>query len=330
MLAGLVVAAGCGGATKIEQRAPAERPLADGLSLLPDRPELHRHVLLADLGRLRLAYPEARGFRRALAGVWLPDALAGADSPLWRRSFGLRLDEVSSFVSAGFHPSALTIARGTFSPAAVTATLEGSGYRPSGTLLARGADGSIDPTTAAGRLALSALNRLVVSRGRVTAASTSALARAAHAPVRTLAADESLAAVAAALDPVTAAIVLDSRLVRPPSGAPADMLALHQARLVAVGVDDLGPSRRTIKIALVYEDDGEANQDAARIERDLGDTRLPGDPNHRFSDLAPEWSVAADGKVVVVTALLPRGGDSGTWRLLVERGDLGVLVRPGP
>jgi hypothetical protein len=47
------------------------------------------------------------------------------------------------------------------------------------------------------------------------------------------------------------------------------------ARLVAAGIDDLGPSSRTVKIALVYESADLARADAALIERDLPSTPLP-------------------------------------------------------
>ena len=64
------------------------------------------------------------------------------------------------------------------------------------------------------------------------------------------------------------------------------------------------------------------------IERDLPSTSLPGNQGTTFSDLAPEWRVKAVGRAVVVTAPLPPGGNPGTWRSLVERDDLAVLVRP--
>lgn len=227
-----------------------------------------------------------------------------------------------SFASAGFHPAELTVADGEFSPAGIGRALRRSGFRAAGRMLVRGTDGSIDSSTAAGRLSLSALNRVIPSPTRVTAASTSGLLRAARSSPTTLAADRDFAAAADALDPITSAIVLDASLVQPPSGVPTPILASFPARLVGVGIDDLGPSSRTIKIALVYESSDEARADAALIERDLPSTSLPGARSTTFSDLAADWRVNADGRAVVVTVLLPPNGNPGTWRSLVERGDL--------
>lgn len=311
-----------------ESASSRERPLAEGLALLPDEPELRRHVLVADLDRLRRAYPAPTEQRAALVGVWLPDALVGADDALWRESFGLRLDDVSSFAAAGFHPAELAVAEGEFSPALIRRALRRSGYRAAGRALERGADGSIDPSTAAGQLSLSALNRVIATPTRLTAASTSELLRAAESPSATLAGDEDFAAAADALDPITSAIVLDATLVQPPSGTPTPILTSFPARLVAAGIDDLGPSSRTIKIALVYESSDQARADAALIERDLPSTSVPGNEATTFSDVASDWRVRADDRAVVVTALLPPNGDAGTWRSLVDRGDLAVLVRP--
>jgi len=335
ILASLVLAvAACDGTASSEtsqssdSASSRERPLAEGLALLPDEPELRRHVLVADLERLRRAYPAPRERRAAFVGVWLPDALVGAGDALWRKAFGLRLDDVSSFASAGFHPAEVTVAEGEFSPALIRRALRQSGYRAAGRTLTRGADGSIDPTTAAGQLSLSALNRVISAPTRLTAASTSGLLRAAESPSTTLAGDEDFAAAADALDPITSAIVLDATLVQPPSGAPTPILTSFPARLVAAGIDDRGPSSRTVKIALVYGSSDEARADAALIERDLPSTSLPGTQGMTFSDLAPEWDVKAVGRAVLVTASLPPGGNPGTWRSLVERGDLAVLVRP--
>jgi hypothetical protein len=327
-MASLVLAvAACGGTESSESAGPRERPLAQGLALLPDEPELRRHVLVSDLERLRRAYPARVERRAAFAGVWLPDALVGADGALWRTSFGLRLEDVSSFASAGFHPAELTVAEGAFSPALVRGALRRSGYRAAGRTLMRGADGSVDSSSAAGELSLSALNRVIASRTRVTAASTSELLRAAESPT-TLAADRDFAAAAEALDPITSAIVLEATLVQPPAGVATPIITAFPARLVAVGIDDLGPSSRTIKIALVYESADQARADAALIERDLPSTSLPGAQGRTFSDIAADWRVDAKGRAIVGTALLPPNGSPGTWRSLVDRGDLAVLVRP--
>ncbi len=324
----VLTAAGCGGTGSAENLFSSEHPLAAGLALLPDDPGLRRHVLAADLARLRRAYPEEADLQAALVGVWLPDALTGASRPLWRRAFGLRLEDISAFASAGFHPAELTVAEGAFAPLLIGKALRRSGYRARGGMLERGADGSLDATTASGRLVLSALNRVIAKPTRVTAASTSALARDVESSSRKLADDEDFAAAAAALDPVTSAVLLDAQLVRPPSGVPVRTLPEHAARLFGAGIDDSGPGSRTLKIALVYSDPEQARSDAARIERDLVSTSLPGAPGSRFSDIASEWRVTTEGRAIVITAVLPLERDAGTWRLLVERGDLAPLVRP--
>jgi hypothetical protein len=228
----------------------------------------------------------AGGAPRGLVAVWLPDALVGAGDPLWHKAFGLRLDDASLFASAGCHPAELTVAEGEFSPALIRRALLRSGYRAAGRTLMHGADGSVDPSTEAGRLSLSALNRVMASPTRVIAASTSDLLRAARSSSTRLAADRDFAAAADALDPITSAIVLDADLVQPPSGVPTRIITSFPARLVAVGIDDLGPSSRTIKIALVYESSDQARADAMLIERALPSTSLPGAQGTTFSDLA--------------------------------------------
>ena len=328
-LAALVLGiAGCGGAESSESEAAGDAPLATRLALLPDRPELRRHVLVADLERLRRAYPEEADLRAALVGVWLPDALVGVDRALWRRAYGLDLGDISAFASAGYHPAELTVADGALTPSAMRTAFVRSGYRASLGGLARGEDGSIDVTSEAGRLALSSLNRVVVSPRRVIAASTTLLSQAARSPKNTLAARDAFSAAATALDPITSAIVLDAQLVRPPFGVPYETLPQHSADLVAVGIDDAGSEGRTLKIALVYSDPERARSDAQLIERDLESTELPGAPGARFADIASEWNVTADDRAVVITARLPASSSSGTWRLLVERGDLAPFVRP--
>jgi hypothetical protein len=113
------------------------------------------------------------------------------------------------------------------------------------------------------------------------------------------------AAVAAALDPITSAIVLDAQLVRPPSGVPVRVLPEHSARLVGVGIDDLGPKCRTVKIALVYGDPAHARADGRLIEHELPTTALAGTRGEHFADLAAEWRVAANDRAVVISARLP-------------------------
>lgn len=318
---------GCG-VSKHGDGDASSNQVARSLALLPNLPDLRRHVLIADLSRLREAYPEGDAFRRALIGVELPDALSGAGDQLWRTHFGLAISDVSSFVSAGFHPAEVAVASGGFSRQVIASRLRRSGYVERGRTFARGADGSIDPSTAEGRLSLSALNRLVVTPTHVVAASSSILARAATSPSTSLADEKSFADAAAAIDPVTSAAFFDARLVRPPSGVPVSGIAQHPARLVAIGIDDHGNDQRVVKIVLVYGDDRQAAADAALIEKRLAGSPLLGTQGTRFSDLSSDWTVTADGTTVTLSGLLPAGADPSIWRSMAERGDLAILVRP--
>lgn len=323
----LLACSGCGGSSTPGD-SDAETFLADALTLLPDHPQLRGHVLVADLSRLRRTYTEPEALRDALVAVWLPDALAGADRNLWDRTFGLRLADVTSFASAGFHPAEVAVVDGAFDPAALRSALARAGYRPRAGVLARNGDGALDATTEAGRLALSSLNRITESPKRLTAASTTALLAAAGSRGPTLASHELLAAAAAALDPVTSAVLLDADLVRPPRGVPTQLVAQHPARIVGAGIDDAGARERMLKIVLVYEDAKQARADASEIERTLDSIPLAGAPGSRFADVAPAWQIESDDRTILITALLPPETPSGIWRSLVERGDLGALVRP--
>lgn len=100
-------------------KAPADQggaAVLTALGTLPNESALKRQILIADLARLRGAYPGRGSFRRALAGIWLPDALAGADQELWPRAYGFGLEDVDRFVAGGFHPQTLMVAEGQFIP----------------------------------------------------------------------------------------------------------------------------------------------------------------------------------------------------------------------
>lgn len=90
----VAVSAGCAGSAGT--RGDDERSEAAGvLALLPDEPELRRHLLLGDLERLRSAYSNPDELERALAGVWFPDALSGSRNPLWRTATSRRRSATS-------------------------------------------------------------------------------------------------------------------------------------------------------------------------------------------------------------------------------------------
>lgn len=289
-------------------------------------------MLVGDVARLRAAYPAPGAFRAALVGVWLPDALVGAPASLWRRSFGFDLSNVERFTAGGFHPAESLVASGRFQPGRVRAVLRRRGYVDRGGVLAYGDDGSIDPATAAGRLALSSLDRVVVSPTRLGAASTSALVRARPRRSASLAADVNLAAAATALGQVTSAAIFPAEQVRPPSGVLFTPIAQHSARVLGVALDDAGPGRSTIKIALVYRGPADARADADIFNHRLPRTTLSDDPHTRFGDIASGIRAqVASARVVLISGRLRNPKKRGIWRELLERGDLAVLVmRPLP
>ncbi len=303
-------------------------PPSSGPALLPNVPVLRRQILIGDLARLRAAYPRAADYRRALAGVWLPDALAGATTPAWREAFGIDLASVDRFAAGGFHPAELLVARGRFRPDAVGAALRRHRYTRANGLWARGADGSIDATTSTGRIALSSLDRVSVTPDRLVAASTTALAATALGRGPSLAGDPDLAAAIGALDRTTAAAFFPATQIRPVEGVPITPIVERSARLLAAGVDDRGPVKRTLKIALVYASSGDARTDAKLLGARLPRTTLSDAPRLRFDDIVGGLQArVVAARVVLVSGRLRVGQNPGIWRSLLERGDLAVLVR---
>ena len=152
-------------------------------------------------------------------------------------------------------------------------------------MLRRGADGALDAGTPAGRLALSSLNRVVVTKKRLTAASTTALAQVAATPAATPAEDEDFAAAADALGDVTAAAFFPTDIIRPLGGALVIPIARHPSVLLAIGVDDRGPDDRVVKLVLVHTAPSDAREDA-----DTGARRCPARPFRRCPDSASAMS----------------------------------------
>jgi len=144
----------------------------------------------------------------------------------------------------------------------------------------------------------------------------------------TLADDESLPLAAGALGAVTSAILLPPELVRPPAGAPVEIVAASPAVLVGLGVDDQGPESRILKIVLVYGDAEQAQADAATFRSKLAGVKLTGEGPGTLGALAADLSVQVVGeRAVLVTGHLAPEAGPGAWRGLLERGDLAALVR---
>jgi hypothetical protein len=109
-----LAAAACGGgdAEGGTPAAAAPAPVLDALRLLPDEKPLRRQILFGDPAQLREIYGGTGNLGDAMTGLWLPDALAGAELPSWGRRYGFRLGSVDTFVAAGFHPRAVAVLAG--------------------------------------------------------------------------------------------------------------------------------------------------------------------------------------------------------------------------
>ena len=327
----VLAAAACGGGgDQPDVAVPAAdrgAPVLDALQLLPDVEPLHRQVLFGDPGRLREVYGDAAELNDALAGLWPPDALAGAVRPVWGRSYGFRLASVDSYVAAGFHPETAAVLVGRFKPAEVRAALRSSGYRRRGRLFVRGKDGSVDSDSRVGRLALSSLDRVAVRRQRIVAASSTALARATLSPDPSLAADPDLSTAARAIGPVTAAVIFPAELLRPATGVLVVPVAEEAPKVVAVGIDDRGASDRVFKAALVYGSAEEAERVSEGLAKAFGEAEVPTRTDERFSDLFEELEAdVVAGRAVLLQGRIADFELAGIWRALLETGDLAVLV----
>ena len=285
-----------------------------------------QRLVFGDVARLRAAYPNPTAFAAARRALWLPDALSGSTTAAWVRQFGFGLGNVERFIAGGLHPLELAVAPGQFEPKIVRLHLRRAGYKPHGALLQHGRDTSVDWGSAVGRLAQGSLDRVAIERGRLVAASTTALAQAELAGKTALSANADLRLVAHALGPVTAAAIIPRELVPSAPAAPAAHLATHRASFLGIGVDDGGPSRRTLRIALAYPSAAEANLDRAPLESKLAGTALPSHAGMTFGDVLHGLTVTIDGRVLLLSA---RVDDPREWRQLLRRGDLAGLVASG-
>jgi hypothetical protein len=341
MAAALVLAVavvGCGGGDSSEPSTQTDETVAAtgepsafeaALELLPNEEAVHQQLVFGDLERLRAAYPTRAELNPALAGIWPADALAGATTRGWRKTFGFGLSAVDRFVAGGFHPVATAVLEGRFDPDRIRRALRGAGYRRVDGLLSRGEDGSIDEETATGRLALSSLNRVRVSRDRVIAASSTALAAATAQPASTVAEDADLVTVARALGPVTAALVLPADLVRPAAGALITPIADARPLRVGVGLDDQGPTARTVSIVLLYDTAELAESEAVALAG-FGQTEVPTQNGETFGDALSGLTVTVvEERAVLIRGRVVAGQDPGLWRGWLESGDLAVLLALG-
>jgi len=129
---------------------------------------------------------------------------------------------------------------------------------------------------------------------------------------------------------LTSGVILPAGTIRPAAGVLFVPLVKHRALLFASGLDDHGAAGRTLTIALVYGNTTDAEDDARALAHSLANEPLAGAPSRRFADFFRGLRVRADNRVIVITGSIAASQRSGVWRDLLERGDLAVLVHPGP
>jgi hypothetical protein len=322
---------GCGGGgsgkgaqTGLTDTTSAPSAFESLLGELPADEALLQQLLFGDLVRLRRAYPDAAAFSKALRGVLRPDALAGARRPKWIGRYGFGVGNVERFIAGGVDPLDVAIISGTFDPAAVRRRLRHSGYTEDGKLWRHGKDGSVDDRTTVGRLAKSALDRIAVSKGRLVVASTTGLIRGALRGRTSLATNDDLTLAAQVLGPVTAAAIVPRELVRAPAGAAVKRLAVRRSVFLAIGLDDAGPQRRTVRIVLVYPSAAAAEPDNAALRDGLRQARVPTLRGKTYGDVFEGLAVRISGSRAVVVS--GRIADPRTWRRLLRNGGLAPLV----
>jgi len=338
------------------------------LSFVPDDAGLHGgYLTVANPGAVRklYAYDQVHSpadlqaqnipptdYANVLSGCPLSE-FAGTTGPpgAWRDAFGYDSYDVDREIWAGRMPDAISHLEGAFDADGITAHLQMGRYAEVTTrsglpyLAVRG-DNEEDLRDARSALALGRMNRVAVARDRLIASPKTAPIEAAldtearKAPA--LDGNATFRALAEALPNVTGLATAPPAALAPVAAAvPPDVLArfargfmpLHPAELYAAGYTDIGTYQRTMHLALVYANTGDAATDAPEVLRRVTGFRLLRDsqpliPTYASGATTRTLTGAGKGVLIVDIALLPDPPLSRFWLDTWQRGEIFLLLSP--
>jgi len=338
------------------------------LSFVPDDAALHGgYLTVANPGPVRklYAYDQVHGladlqaqnipptdYVNVLSGCALSEFAGTSGLPgAWRDAFGYDSYNVDREIWAGRLPDAFSRLEGAFDADGITAHLQMGRYAEVATrsglpyLAARG-DNESDLRDARSQLALGRMNRIAVARDRLIAAPKTGPIEAAldvearKAPA--LDGNATFRALAEALSNVTSlATAPPAALASAAATVPPDVLArfargfvpLHPAELCAAGYTDIGTYQRTMHLALVYTNTGDAAADAPEVLRRVTGFRLLRDsqpllPTYASGVTTRTFMGAGKGVLIVDIALLPDPPLSRFWLDTWQRGEVFLLLSP--
>ncbi len=304
----------------------------------------------ADLAARNLAVAD---FTNATAGCYLTDFVGAqyAQGP-YRDAFGFDLFQVDREIGAGQPPDAFSHMEGVFDADAVIAKLRSGGYAAADyngaayyTIRGDSEIGTLtDPRT---RLALARMNRITVGKERIIAAPQTTLLAGAldaekHASV-TLDQSPTLRALASVLGDVTSMATLPPGTTDVVEGVlQPELLAsitrdwgtLHAPELAAMGYTDKGSFQRTMHVALVYANAGDAAADAPELVKRLTGyrslrTRQPLLPTLATAVTSRTATAFNKGVLVADVALVPEPARGRLWLdMLFSRDTLFLVTQP--
>ncbi len=348
-------AAGAGGGTvpPTPRRGTPAPDFLRMLSYLPDDPRFGGYVAYANPGEVRklYAYDQVRGpadlgaqniapadYANALGGCYLSEFAGRTGQPgQWRDAFGYDVYGIERELWAGRLPDALSRLEGGFDADAITTKLQTGGYtsalRSATPYLTIRADDEADLRDPRGQLALGRMNRVAVLRDRLLAAPRTGLIEAAlDTEARrfpSFDANPAMRALAGAFPNVTSlatappdAVRNAASTVRPEVYAQLtrEYMPLRGPELLAAGYTDSGTYQRTLHIALVYANAGDASADGPELTRRMAEYRQlrTGRPLVSAAASGVTGRIVSSGGRSVLVADLPLIADPALSRLWLD------------
>ena len=340
---------------------PDETAFQRMLAFVPDEPDYHDEIWFSDLRRLMDAHSmpdvrssddldalpdsERKAWFRLFFSIYGSEFSGGQRAPAdWRNAFGYDRFLIDREITAGLPPRWFGVMEGTFDTTNIIDALRDLDYKEqeyNGTVYySINKDYGIDTEHEVGRLALSHLNRLVVSPDRLIATTATEILEQVLDTMAnrrgSLADNASYAALAQAMGPVVSGVIVQGErfYVQGEASIPPEALKqegkLHFYKLVGIGYLDDGVSQRIV-IAMVYDNPQDAEADALVLA-----SRLEGDVRSLASDgqmLSDYWTAGETqvntfkgGATLTVHLELKDTAPPGLWMRMVLYRDLPFLV----